>query len=190
MSILVKCKCGEKFFIDVDSTHHTVNDESLIVFIGSKKCPNLYCKLTVYVNAMITADIAEPEVTTLDWDKVKENDILIFKGHLYRIELKSTRSLKMRSNPVPSNSLMFESKKIIYLKSMDAGENVVAKVDDDGEISFIRWKDERKNTFSPDTPRTPDGYESWSEEWLASVQKELMNKTKERIIRSFNDDKI
>ena len=61
MTILVECNCGEKFAIDTDDKRHKPNDESSSVFVGSMKCPNPNCELTIYIDAIIMADIDEVE---------------------------------------------------------------------------------------------------------------------------------
>ncbi len=140
----VLCPCGQELEVDVGGSRHETNKESATVFVGAQKCTNPQCKLTVYVDAIISAEIADD---TIDWDKIKVKDTVYHDGLPYEVALKST----------------IESKRALYLKSILYGEkeNVIGVVDDDGEMTLLWWVPECKQ-YS----RTSVGLLSWSPEDL------------------------
>ena len=163
MTILVECECGEKFEVSTNLERHKSNNESASVFVGSRKCPNPICNRTIYIDAIISTEIDDdsPIITAqtedvgrsdlIDWDIVKDGDSLYHGGLPFEVAHKFIRGE--------------DSKRILALRSLCHGENVIAEVDNIGHISFVPWKPPEDNTsFNVNNPCTNDGFETWTEE--------------------------
>ena len=165
MTISVECECGEKFEVSTDFKRYKPNDESASVFVGSRKCPNPICNRTIYIDAIIMSQIDDdsPIITTetedlgrsdlIDWYKVETGDSFYHGGLPFEVAYKMIRDEG--------------SKKILVLRSLCHGENVIAEVDNCGAVSFVPWIPPEDNTFcNINNPCTISGFETWTEEGL------------------------
>ena len=165
MTILVECECGEKFEVSTNLKCHKSNDESASVFVGSRKCPNTLCNRTIYIDAIIMTQIDDdsPIITTktedlgrsdlIDWYKIESGDSFYHGGLPFEVAYKMIREEG--------------SKRILVLRSLCHGENVIAEVDNCGAVSFVPWIPPEDNTFfNTNNPCTISGFETWTEEGL------------------------
>lgn len=165
MTILVECECGEKFEVSTNLKRHKSNSESASVFVGSRKCPNPLCNRTVHIDAIIMTQIDDdnPIITTkseelgrsdlIDWYKVKGGDSFYHGGLPFEVAYKMIRGEG--------------SKRILVLRSLCHGENVIAEVDNCGAVSFVPWVPPEDNTsLNVNNPCTNGGFETWTEEGL------------------------
>lgn len=144
--MLIECKCGEKFPVSVNCERHKPNDESASVFVGSRKCPNPNCNLTIYIDAIIMTDVDDfKKNNRLDWNELREEDTIVINDVYYKLAYKTTRKKSKR--------------KVLALRPVYNGERIVAEVNAHGEVSFIPWKIDEKSFYQ--RPKTKDGYESW-----------------------------
>ena len=88
------------------------------------------------------------------WKKIFIGDILSFKVDDYEVVY------KIRIQRVLSGNL----KKILFLRPISRGENVLAEVCDDGTIHFVNGVEE---------PHTAQGFQSWTEEELQKIKENL-----------------
>lgn len=167
MSILVECKCGRKFEVPISLQCFKPNNESLSVQIGSAKCPNPKCNEVIWIDAIIMSDTDESDESnesnepidpvvhgSVDWNETKESDILFFNGKEYEIVLKTIR----------------ESDRILYLRPITTGENVIVKVEENGKVAGVWWFPKELFSLAPPPLRTALGYESWSEDQLNAIK--------------------
>jgi len=151
--MLIECTCGEKFPVSVNCERHKPNNESASVFVGSRKCPNPNCKLTIYIDAIIMADVDEAdENDVIDWNGVREGDTVYFNRLFYTIADKGIRK-KTQMN-------------VMALRPVSNGERITVKVSVTGEMFLIRWTQIKGFPIKFNPPQTTDGYESWTEEQL------------------------
>lgn len=144
--MLVECECGEKFPISVNCERHKPNDQSASVFVGSRKCPNPNCKQTIFIDAIIMADVVESkENNRIDWNELREEDTVVINDVYYKVAYKTDRK---------------EGKmKVIALRPVSNGERIMAEISATGGVSFIPAKADEE--LSLPRLRTKDGYESW-----------------------------
>ena len=159
MGILVQCKCGRKFEVPTSFRRFKPdNDESLSVHIGSAKCPNPECDEIIWIDAIITSDTDNPTDPAIhglvDWDKIKELDVLYFNGVKYKIALKTMR----------------ESDKILYLRPVTTGEKTIVEVKENGIVAGVWWFPKELFSLVPPPLRTVLGLESWSEDQLNAIK--------------------
>ena len=152
MTISVECKCGKKFEVPTILERHKINDKTFSICIGSMLCPNPACKQVIHV------EIVAPENPVIhgsvDWDKIKESDILYFNGKEYRIALKTMR----------------KSDRVLYLRPITTGENIVVEVGKNGKVAGVWWTPEEMFSIVPLPLRTMLGYESWTEDQLNTAK--------------------
>ena len=152
MTILVECICGQKFDIETNLKRHKAIDESDPAPLGSGKCPNPECKRWIQISAIFTEaeDVGRSDL--IDWDTVRRGDSLYHGGLPFEVAHKFIREEG--------------SKRILVLRSLCHGENIIAEVDNIGHVSFVPWKSHDNIPFSSNPPCTSSGFETWTEEGL------------------------
>lgn len=156
MTILIECTCGQKFDIETNLKRHKPSDESIPAPFGSGKCPNPKCKRWIQISVILTEaeDVGRNDL--IDWDTVKDGDSLYHSGLPFEVAYKTARN---------EGNI-----KILGLRSLFHGENVIAEVDNTGHISFVPWKPYDNNPFNVYPPQTSSGFESWTEEGLELIK--------------------
>ncbi|MCK4666886.1 hypothetical protein KAU33_09065 [Candidatus Dependentiae bacterium] len=104
----------------------------------------------------------------IPWDKIKERNTINHKGITYEVAFKSVRKRSV-------DGFILESNQILYLRPIFQGENVMGEIDEDGNFSLI-WARLGESSWCGEPPSTGIGYESWTEEYLNSLKKELNEK--------------
>lgn len=152
----VKCECGKKVNVYFTEDNISLSNKSHEILLGKGKCSNPLCNKTIFVSANITINYVDTEKyinSKVNWEGVKVGSTVYVDKCLYKIALKSIRTIRTEDNlEVPLS--------ILYLRSSDSHYNVVGEVVNDGSIVLMYGKEE---------PLTPAGYESWNEEKLKTI---------------------
>ncbi|MCK4666885.1 hypothetical protein KAU33_09060 [Candidatus Dependentiae bacterium] len=110
----------------------------------------------------LSGDVHLPyEPKFYEMKKIFVGDIISIKNNDYEVVFK----LHLKH----SSSDMY--RKLIYLKPISKGENVIAEVWGDGILNFM---------IGEEKPLTPEGFQSWTEEKLQSLKEKLRAFTKSK----------
>lgn len=104
----------------------------------------------------------------IPWDKIKEGNTINHEGNTYEVAFKVVRKRAV-------DGYLIESNQILYIRPIYQGENVVGEIDEDDHFSLI-WARIGESSWRGEPPSTGIGYESWTEEYLNSLKKELNEK--------------
>ena len=107
--------------------------------------------------------------SSIPWKEVKEGSFIHHDGNVYEVAFKSIRKRSV-------DGILLESNRILYLRSLPCGENVMAEIDDSGRFSFMACIHRMNIGTREVTPCTSTLHESWTEEWLDSLKAELKRK--------------
>ena len=105
----------------------------------------------------------------IPWKEIKEGSLLHHEGIVYEVAFKSIRKRSV-------DGFLLENNKILYLRPLPCGENVIAEIDDSGRFSFMWNTHIGESSWRGESPSTGIGYESWTEEYLDSLKAELKRK--------------
>ena len=108
--------------------------------------------------------------SSIPWKTVKEGNIIYHKGTAYEVAFKSVRKRSV-------DGYLIESDQILYLRPISQGENVIGKIDEDNQFSFVLASFKKNIGTGKVTPHTSSFHESWTEGWLDSLKSELKRKT-------------
>ena len=108
-------------------------------------------------------------ISSIPWKIVKEGNIIYHKGIAYEVAFKSVRKSAVDGYPLESNQ-------ILYLRPLFDGENVIGIIDKDDHFSFMLASFKKNIGTGEVIPHTSTFHESWTEEWLDSLKKELNEK--------------
>ena len=109
--------------------------------------------------------------SSIPWKEVREGNIIYHEGDVYEVAFKSVRKTAVDGH-------LLESNKILYLRPLFDGENVMGIIDEDGYFSLMLANFKKNIGTGEVSPYTSSFHESWTEEWLDSLKKELNEKIK------------
>lgn len=157
MTILVECKCGEKFDIDTDCKRHRTNDESTTEHIGSKNCPNSACNRTIHIDGIFYTQIEDSEVPgTINWNAIRSVDDIYFSGIYYSIIFKG----------------IIHSKKILYLSSFHTCDHIIIEVNEKGELRQLCSEPDKIIPFGSDITNQENCRDKWFRLIRKAISKE------------------
>lgn len=114
----------------------------------------------------VEADFNSNSVTP--WKEIKEGNVICHEGENYEVAFKVVRKRAVDGH-------LIESNQILYLRPVSQGENVICEIDESDHFSLM-WARIGESSWCGKPPSTGLGYESWTEEYLDSLKKELNEK--------------
>lgn len=105
----------------------------------------------------------------IPWNKVKEGNTIRYEENNYEVAFKVVRKRAV-------DGYLIESNQILYLRPVSQGENVICEIDENNHFSLVWNAHMRDSRWNEESPSTGLGYESWTEEHLDSLKKELNEK--------------
>ena len=105
----------------------------------------------------------------ISWKEIREGNIIDHKGTIYEVAFKSVRKSAV-------DGYLLESHQILYLRPLSQGENVTGEIDEHDHFSLMMPSISKNIGTGKVSPCTASFHESWTEEHLNSLKKELNEK--------------
>lgn len=105
----------------------------------------------------------------ITWEDIKEGDSINHDGVTYEVAFKAIRTHSV-------GGTVIESDRILYLRPIGTGENVLGVIDDHDCLSLMLATFRKDMWTGREVPYTSSFHESWTEEYLASLRAEIKTK--------------
>lgn len=155
-------QCGHH----VDRSEFYIDDDNVIRmrFVCKEGCKTPWIKLKKVIlphEVSLSGDMYLPyQPETYEWNNIVIGDIITFNDK----EEDMSRSYEVAYKILRKRNSSGTTKKILYLRPVSTGENVLAELWEDGSIHFINGMI---------NPLTSQGFQSWTEEMLLTIQKRV-----------------